>query len=52
MEENKAVDVLGNLLGGTNAARLESVLDQNRLVDKDPVSGLYIDDVSIIIDEV
>ena len=52
LEENKAVDVLGNLLGGTNATRLESVLDQNRLVDKDPVSGLYIDDVSIIIYEV
>ncbi len=51
-EGNKAVDILGNLIGGTNADRLETVLNQDRLVDRDPVSGLYIDDISIIVYEV
>ncbi|RPD58356.1 protein serine/threonine phosphatase 2C [Lentinus tigrinus ALCF2SS1-6] len=51
-EGNKAVDILGNLIGGTDANRLDMVLDQNRLVDEDPVSGLYIDDISIIVYEV
>ncbi len=51
-EGNKAVDILGNLVGGTNADRLKMVLDQDRLVDEDPVSGLYIDDVSIIVYEI
>ncbi|TFK93948.1 protein serine/threonine phosphatase 2C [Polyporus arcularius HHB13444] len=51
-EGNKAVDILGNLVGGTSADRLKMVLDQDRLVDEDPVSGLYIDDVSIIVYEI
>ncbi|KAI0711971.1 protein serine/threonine phosphatase 2C [Cerioporus squamosus] len=50
-EGNKAVDILGNLIGGTQADRLETILDQDRLVDEDPDSGLYIDDISIIVYE-
>ena len=49
---NKAVDVLGNLLGGTNVDKLKMVMDQEILVDRTATSGFYIDDVSIIIFEV
>ena len=49
---NKAVDVLGNLLGGTNVDKLKMVLDQKILADTTENPGFYIDDVSIIIFEV
>ncbi|KAF7337652.1 Protein serine/threonine phosphatase 2C [Mycena sanguinolenta] len=41
--ENRAVDVLGNLAGGTNAVRLQSVLDATQ------DSEIYIDDTSLVI---
>ena len=49
---NKAVDVLGNLLGGTNVDKLKMVLNQKILADTTENPGFYIDDVSIIILEV
>ncbi|ETW76513.1 hypothetical protein HETIRDRAFT_389539 [Heterobasidion irregulare TC 32-1] len=49
---NKAVDVLGNLVGGTNVDKLKMVMDQEILADRTEQSGFYIDDVSIIIFEV
>ncbi|KAI0324651.1 protein serine/threonine phosphatase 2C [Cubamyces sp. BRFM 1775] len=46
-ERNMAIDILGNLLGGTNAERLEMVMDKRRLLAKD--SSFLIDDVTIIV---
>ena len=48
MEDNRASDVMGNLLGGTDVSRLEMVTDMDRLNDKDSWP-FYIDDVSIIV---
>ncbi|OSD06435.1 hypothetical protein PYCCODRAFT_1474585 [Trametes coccinea BRFM310] len=45
--ENMAVDILGNLLGGTNAERLEMVLDRQRLQAPTPIFN--IDDVTIMV---
>ncbi|KAI0749460.1 protein serine/threonine phosphatase 2C [Daedaleopsis nitida] len=46
---NRAVDVLGNLIGGTCTNILQMVLDQHLLVDRQGSPELYIDDTSIII---
>ena len=49
---NKAVDVLGNLVGGMDVKKLEMVMNQELLADKSASPGFYIDDTSIIIFEV
>ncbi|EIW57414.1 uncharacterized protein TRAVEDRAFT_125324 [Trametes versicolor FP-101664 SS1] len=46
-ENNLAVDVLGNLLGGTDVERLEAVTDLERL--NKPGWPFHIDDTSIIV---
>ena len=46
-EENMAIDILGNLLGGANAERLEMVMDRRRLQAAEPV--FIIDDVTIVV---
>ncbi|KAI0671494.1 protein serine/threonine phosphatase 2C [Trametes maxima] len=48
-EENKAVDILGNLLGGFDAERLAMVTDQHRLHDTGVGWPFHIDDTSIIV---
>ncbi|TFK93950.1 protein serine/threonine phosphatase 2C [Polyporus arcularius HHB13444] len=48
-ESNRAVDVLGNLLGGTDTSTLQLVLDQGLLADRTVSPSLYIDDTSLII---
>ncbi|KAI0360000.1 protein serine/threonine phosphatase 2C [Trametes cingulata] len=47
-ENNNATDVLGNLLGGKNVARLEMVTDMDRLNDQEGWP-FHIDDTSIIV---
>lgn len=42
--KNVAVDLLGNVAGGTDVARIHRITDQQGLADMDP----YIDDTSII----
>ena len=47
---NRAIAVLGNLLGGTDVRRLEMTMDQERLADDDDDSILFhINDTSIIL---
>ncbi|OJT07286.1 [Pyruvate dehydrogenase [acetyl-transferring]]-phosphatase 2, mitochondrial, partial [Trametes pubescens] len=46
-EDNMAVDILGNLLGGTDAERLEMVMDHQRLLAEDPI--FHIDDTTIVV---
>ena len=46
---NKALDVLGNLIGGTNKRILQLVMDQDLLADRTACPSLHIDDTSIII---
>ncbi|KAI0635784.1 protein serine/threonine phosphatase 2C [Trametes polyzona] len=48
-EQNRAVDILGNLPGGTNVERLEKVTDQDALAGTVEGPPFYIDDVSIIV---
>ncbi|KAI0775330.1 protein serine/threonine phosphatase 2C [Trametes elegans] len=48
-EDNRATDVLGNLLGGTNLERLEMVSDVDRHDDPDADCMFHIDDTTIII---
>ncbi|OJT15561.1 hypothetical protein TRAPUB_6536 [Trametes pubescens] len=48
-ENNRATDVLGNLLGGTDIERLEAVTDLERLNDEKSAWPFYIDDTSIIV---
>ncbi|KAI9057262.1 hypothetical protein FKP32DRAFT_1538323, partial [Trametes sanguinea] len=45
--DNEAVEILFNLLGGSNADRLEQVVNWDRAIDDDP--NLLIDDTTIII---
>lgn len=45
-ENNMTVDILGNLLGGANAERLEMVIDRERLRTDDPIFD--IDDTTIV----
>ncbi|KAI0359998.1 protein serine/threonine phosphatase 2C [Trametes cingulata] len=47
-EDNRASDVLGNLLGGQDVERLEMVTDMARLNDKE-AWPFHIDDTSIIV---
>ncbi|KAI0368700.1 protein serine/threonine phosphatase 2C [Pilatotrama ljubarskyi] len=47
-ENNRASDVLGNLLGGADVERLEMVTDMNRL-DDETGWPFHIDDTSIIV---
>lgn len=46
---NRALDVLGNLIGGTNERMLQMVMDQDLLKDRTACPSLHIDDTSIII---
>ncbi|EIW57422.1 protein serine/threonine phosphatase 2C, partial [Trametes versicolor FP-101664 SS1] len=46
-ENNMAVDILGNLLGGANAERLEMVMDRERLRADEPIFD--IDDTTIVV---
>ena len=46
---NRALDVLGNLIGGTNKRILQLVMDQDLLADWTAYPHLHIDDTSIII---
>ena len=46
---NRALDVLGNLIGGTNKRILQLVMDQDLLADRTACPSLHIDDTSIII---
>jgi pyruvate dehydrogenase phosphatase len=48
---NRAVELLGNILGGTDAQRLEQVVDSRLLVDQIGTTGpgLYVDDTAIIV---
>lgn len=48
-ENNRAVNILGNLLGGTNVQRLEMVTDEGRLRDIGEDWQFHIDDTSIIV---
>lgn len=48
-ENNRATDVLGNLLGGANIQRLEAVTDLERLNDEKSDWPFHIDDTSIIV---
>ncbi|KAI0635777.1 hypothetical protein C8Q77DRAFT_1071730 [Trametes polyzona] len=45
--DNMAVDVLGNLYGGTHSDRLEMVMDRVRLTN--PESWFHVDDTTIIV---
>lgn len=47
--ENRAVEVLGNLLGGTDISRLEACLDQEKLAQLEGPTPFHIDDVTIIL---
>lgn len=51
-EDNRAVDVLGNLLGGTDVERLEMVMDLRLLPDDTSGWPFHIDDTSIIVRQV
>lgn len=46
---NRAMDVLGNLIGGKSVRILQMFLNQHLLADKHGCPKLYIDDTSIII---
>ncbi len=46
---NRALDVLGNLIGGTNKRILQMVMDQDLLADGTACPSLHVDDTSIII---
>ncbi|GLB36875.1 putative protein serine threonine phosphatase 2C [Lyophyllum shimeji] len=47
---NKAVELLGNILGGTNTSRLSRALDPEYLTrPEDDPESLYVDDTSIIV---
>ena len=46
---NRAVDILGNLVGGRSTNILQMVLDQHLLADRHGCPELYIDDTSIVI---
>lgn len=46
---NKAVDVLGNLIGGTSAERLGMMLDQEILAKRDLESMFYVDDTAVVV---
>lgn len=46
-ENNMAIDILGNLLGGANAERLEMVMDRERLRADDPIFD--IDDTTVVV---
>ena len=46
-ERNMAIDILGNLLGGTNVERLELVTNKRRLLAEEP--SFLIDDVTIVV---
>lgn len=48
-DENRAVEVLGNLLGGTNVKRLEMCLDQSRLDNLEADPPFHIDDTTIVL---
>lgn len=48
-EGNRATDVLGNLLGGTNTERLEAVTDLGRSGGGETDWPFHIDDTSIIV---
>ena len=47
--DNRAVDVLGNLLGATNTRMLRMVTDQQLLADRAACPRLYIDDTSLVL---
>lgn len=47
--DNKAIDILGNLLGGADVERLEMVTDEGRLTDTGEGWPFHIDDTSIIV---
>lgn len=46
--ENRAVEVLGNLLGGTNVERLEMCMNQSMLGNLEEVPPFHIDDTTIV----
>ena len=46
---NRAVDILGNLVGGMNTRILQMVMDQDLLADRTTYPSLHVDDTSIII---
>ena len=48
-ESNRALDLLGNLIGGMDAGRLELMLDQERMADSKAEHPFYIDDVAIVV---
>ncbi|TFK93949.1 protein serine/threonine phosphatase 2C [Polyporus arcularius HHB13444] len=48
-EGNRALDVLGNLIGGTNVNRLEMMLDQERMANRKAKYPFYVDDVAIVV---
>ncbi|RPD61193.1 protein serine/threonine phosphatase 2C [Lentinus tigrinus ALCF2SS1-7] len=48
-EANRAVDVLGNLLGGTDTSKLQLVVNQDLLADQTVSPSLYIDDTSLVL---
>ncbi|OJT03702.1 hypothetical protein TRAPUB_5629 [Trametes pubescens] len=45
--DNMAIDIIGNLLGGIDAERLEMVMDHQRLLAEDPI--FHIDDTTIVV---
>ena len=47
--DNRAVDVLGNLIGGTDTQILSQVLDQDLLIGCTSSPRLHIDDTSILL---
>ena len=48
-EGNRAVDVLGNLMGGLDSDRLQKMTDQTRFADKTTSPVFFVDDVTIVI---
>ncbi len=46
-QKNKAVDVLGNLIGGVNTERLEMMLDKELFAKGKPM--FYVDDTTIVL---
>ncbi|KAI0034138.1 phosphatase 2C-like domain-containing protein, partial [Vararia minispora EC-137] len=46
---NRAVELLGSLVGGTDVRRLARVLDQRLLADRDALPQFRVDDTSIIV---
>ncbi|KAI0749458.1 protein serine/threonine phosphatase 2C [Daedaleopsis nitida] len=49
VEGNKALDVLGNLIGGTSTERLEMMLDQKLLAGRDAETMFYVDDTAVVV---